>query len=210
MGEIINSLTKEVVITQELFWMISAINFIVIAVFTVINIIITVHTAKASRILSKKIGIDLTIYREFMNVLFEFINSFSEEKVLYALEEENDDRLSIKIHNNYMKFKNAYIKLDLYIDYCYTDGSTFRESLKEVYCKYCIVFDSLYNGVLQSNLKRKTKNAPKTQESFGFAALEYYKKYNQFLEDKKTDENFFEQTKDFLKRETDYIKGNKF
>lgn len=105
-----------------------------------------------------------------------------------------------------MKLKNAYIKLDLYIDYCYTDSSTFRKSLKKV---YCIVFDSLYNGVLQSNLKRKTKNAPKTRESFGFAALEYYKKYNQFLEDKKIDEIFFEQTKDFLKRETDYIKGNK-
>lgn len=37
MGEMINSLTKEVVLTQELFWMISVINFIVIAVFTVIK-----------------------------------------------------------------------------------------------------------------------------------------------------------------------------
>lgn len=40
--------------TQELFWTASIINFIVIAVFTVINIVIAYYTAKEARILSKK------------------------------------------------------------------------------------------------------------------------------------------------------------
>lgn len=208
-NNIIDLFIRGVIMTQELFWTVSVINFFVIAVVTVINIVIAYRTAKETRILSKKIGIDMTMYREFMNLLFEFINSFSEGKVLYALEKENEDRLSIEIHNNYMGFKNAYTKLDLYIDYCYTDNRAFRESLKKVYNKYCTVFDSLYNGVLQSELRRKTKNAPKTQEARAFSSVEHFKKYNTFLEDRKTDEIFFEQTKKFLKSETDYIKGYK-
>lgn len=196
--------------TQELFWTASIINFIIIAVFTIINIVIAYYTSKEARILSKKIGIDMTLYREFMNILFEFINSFSEGKVLYALEKENEDSFSIEIHNNFMEFKNAYTKLYLYVDYCYTDSSAFQESLKKVYNKYCNVFDSLYNGVLQSELGSKTKNAPKSQAAYNLAAVEHFSKYNTFLADRKTDNIFFDQTKKFLKSETDYIKRNKF
>lgn len=112
--------------TQEMFWNLSVANFIVVAIVAIVNIIITIYTAIKLRKMNKKVGIDLTMHKELMNALCEFVLSIGDDKIMFPIEEEFKEDFRVLIHKNYTHMKNMYRKLNLYIDYCYTNNEKFK------------------------------------------------------------------------------------
>lgn len=193
--------------TQEMFWTLSVANFIVVAIMAAVNIIITIYTAMKLRKMNKKVGIDLTMHKELMNALCEFVFSIGDDKIIFPIEEEFKEDFPILIHKNYTHMKNMYRKLNLYIDYCYTNNEKFKLELECIYSNYCKAFEDLGEGIFT---RRHLENSKSKSEK----ALEMYRKaadkiadYRTIITNQKIKDDFFKQLYLLIKNETNYIKG---
>lgn len=193
--------------TQEMFWNLSVVNFIVVTIVATVNIIITIYTAMKLRKMNKKVSIDLTMHKELMNALCEFVLSIGDDKIIFPADEESKEDFPVLIHNNYTRMKNMYRKLCLYIDYCYTDNNKFKLELECIYSNYCKAFEELYEGIFTKRCLKDSQNE-KNCEMYGNAVgkISYY--YS-IMSDQKIKDGFFEQLHLLIKNETNYIKGNK-
>lgn len=157
--------------TQEIFWNLSVANFIVVAIVAAVNIIITIYTAMKLRKMNKKVGIDLTMHKELMNVLCEFVLSIGDDKIIFPREEEFKEDFPILVHKNYTYMKNMYRKLNLYIDYCYTNNEKFKLELENIYSNYCKAFEELSEGIFtRRHLENSKSESEKALEMYGNAA----------------------------------------
>lgn len=193
--------------TQEMFWTLSVANFIVVAIVAAVNIIITIFTAMKLRKINKKVGIDLTMHKELMNALCEFVLSIGDDKIIFPKEEEFKEDFPILIHSNCAHMKNMYRKLSLYIDYCYTNNEKFKLELECIYNNYCKAFEDLGTGI---STRRHLDNLKSESEK----ANEIYRKandkianYHTIITNQEIKDGFFEQLNLLIKNETDYIKG---
>lgn len=197
--------------TQEIFWIISAINFIIIAIITIINIIVTIISSNRLRKLNKKVGVDLSVHKELMQAISDFVCSIGYDKVNYPSNMMNNESFQSIIHKNYGEMKQKYVKLILYIEYCFTNNTDFKTKLDSVYKKYCGVFELLskgvYNRQLYYNLSKKQQN--EEWDDLYNTSYEELSKYRAILDDMEIDEMFFESLELFVKAEADYIKTNK-
>lgn len=190
---------------QEMFWMLSIVCSFIVAVLTFVNIIITIYTTYKWRQLNRRIGIDLTMHKELMNVLCEFVTSIGDDKIKFSREEENRREFPIHIYQNYTNMKNAYQKLNLYIDYCYTNNDNIKIELESVYKKYSEAFESLFEGASITQFCNDHNNEDLKMLD---DASKKYDKYNNIVKDDGIKERFFEQLREFVKNETDYVKRN--
>lgn len=197
--------------TQELFWIVSTINFIAVIIMTIINMVISIVTAEKMRELNKRIGIDLSMHKELMNSINEFLLSIEYSKVNFPVSmEKNEDFLTI-INCNNSNMRSKYVKLTLYIQYSYTDNKEFKQSLDNIYYKYCNVFEYLFEGIHSKQLYYRLAEEQNRERYQGILhkAIEALNQYRNILDNKDVDDVFFEQLNLFIKEETNFIKHRK-
>lgn len=195
--------------TQELFWLFSSINFICMAVFTVINILLTRKLSMRSNDLSKKTGIDLSIHKDLMNIISDFLNSITENKVRLLSGEEFRDNIMIEVKNNSADMKRCCIKLSLFLEYSFTDSEAFKKALCAMSEKYSKIYDSLLEALYwDKRCQAYGNDADAIEQRIKLTEKMngYYHDYYALLGDEKTDKIFFEELDRFIKKEISYIK----
>lgn len=190
--------------TQEMFWYLSVANFIVVAIVAMVNIFITIYTATKLRKLNKKVGIDLTMHKELMNALCEFVLSIGDDRIMFLVEEADKKEFPVLINNNYTHMKNMYRKLKLYIDYCYTDNEKFKIALECIYSQYCKAFEDYGDAIA---IIRNIEGLEGEFENANKSANDKIGNYIHIMTDQIIKDNFFEQLSLLIKNETNYIKG---
>ena len=193
--------------TQEMFWTLSVINFIIVAIMTAVNIVITIYTAMKLRKMNKKVGIDLTMHKELMNALCEFVLSIGDDKIIFTREDEFKEDFHILIHKNYAYMKNMYRKLNLYIDYCYTNNEKFKIELECIYSNYCKAFEKLSEGTFTKRHLENSKSKSEKALDMYIEATDKVTDYYVIITNQEIKGRFFEQLHLLIKNETNYIKG---
>lgn len=193
--------------TEEIFWIISTINFIMVIVLTIVNISITKKLSIKSDNVNIKTGIDISVHKDLMLFISDFLISISEDRVKLLDGEEYDDNILITIKNNSSYMRNCYIKLDLFLCYSFTNNEDLRKLLRGIYEKYYEVFGALMDALYYDKKYQKMKSMEEQIASIDKVNAKYNKYYS-ILNDTRIDEEFFEQLDRFVKCEIDYIKGN--
>lgn len=198
--------------TQELFWIASTVNFILMAVFTIVNIILTKRISTKTNRLNQKTGIDLSVHKDLMLFISDFLNSISDDKVRLISGEEYKENILYVVKNNFSLMKRSYNKLNLFLGYSFTDNENFKILLHSVYEKYCKVYDLLLDALYYDRRCQelgRDENAIELRIKLTGIMNEKYSKYSSLLSDSKIDKEFFDELDCFIESEINYIKQRK-
>lgn len=196
--------------TQELFWIASMVNFILMAVFTIVNIILTKRISTKTNRLNQKTGIDLSVHKDLMLFISDFLNSISDDKVKLISGEEYKEDILYVVKNNFSLMKSSYNKLNLFLGYSFTDNEKFKNILQSVYEKYCKVYDLLSDALYYDRRCQGLGN-DEIELRIKLAGImnKKYSEYNSLLNDTQIDKEFFDELDCFIESEINYIKQRK-
>lgn len=196
--------------SQEQFWCVSSINFVIVSAISIFSIIINIRTSKKVNKLNKKIGIDLSVHKEMMNAIISFILSIGYDKTNIASNISNDEALEASI-KNHANFRDSYLKLLLYIEYSFTNNEIIKNIVDEEYKKYDEIFSLLESGlhdrILYYNLS-KDKDNDDFDELYNIDSKKLAE-YRRLLDQITTENRLENELINFIKEEAAYIKNNK-
>ncbi len=196
--------------SQEQFWCVSSINFVIVSAISIFSVIINIKTANKVNKLNKKIGIDLSVHKEMMNAIISFILSIGYDKINIASNISNDEALKVSIKNHAI-FKDSYLKLLLYIEYSFTNNERIKNIIDKEYKKYNEIFSLLESG-LHDRILFYNLSKDKDNDDFGELYNIGSKKlatYRELLDQSETNNKLMNELINFIKDEATYIKNNK-
>lgn len=195
--------------SQELFWCITSVNFIVVAILSIITIFTNIKNSKKVSKLNKKIGIDLTIHKEMMDAIFNFILSIGYDKINFSSTMENQEILMTCI-KNHSSFKDSYLKLIFYIEYSFTSNEAIKKIIEKEYEIYEEIFKLLEQGIyIRIRCDSFPDKNSKNYDELYAKSVELLANYRSLLNQKMNDNYLINELKMFVREEALYIKNNR-